>query len=220
MDAYLKKCIDFPNDLKKIGNGVNKRCYCYNGDSTYVLLCVKEQKKELLQDEIRQLKYFKSLGIFVPEISEIKSFDINGEDYAAVETFIEGFEIERKNGFAFNEEDVCSFANAICKFMLECESQKANNIFNQALKSMRKLKSVFDSSENFDIPDLQFRFSKVTGIIYVVDPGYSKDYGINRAAHLKWINIILKKIDDTCYLNREWNKTHPSDKNIFKANDN
>lgn len=220
MDTFLTKCINSPNDLKIIGNGVNKRCYCYNGDSTYVLLCVKEQKKELLQDEIRQLKCFNSLGIFVPEISEIKSFDINGEDYAAVETFIEGFEIERKNGFAFNDEDVCSFANAICKFMLECEPQKANNIFNQALKSMRKLKSVFDSSENFDIPDLQFRFSKVTGIIYVVDPGYSKGYGINRTAHLRWINIILKKIDDTHYLNREWNKIHPSDKNIFKANDN
>lgn len=215
MDAFLKKCINNPDNLSKIGHGVNKRCYLYKGDLTYVLLCVKAQKKDLLEDEIKQLKYFSSLGIFVPDIGELTPFNILGEDYATVESFIDGFEITRENGFAFRNEDIESFANEICKSILGCNSQNANNIFNQALKSMQKLKYVFESKKDFDIPDLQFRFSKVNGIIYVVDPGYSKGYGINRDKHIEWINIILKKIGDTDYLNREWKKKNSSKENIF-----
>lgn len=197
-----------PGQLTLIGKGFNKKCYKIPSNNEWLVLCATETKKNVLEEEFQQLNHLKTCKIAVPALGDcifpIQIGDI--QYYAFVEQFIEGFEIER-TGTAFTESNINDFGQKIVDQICACGNfSNAKAMYNYAMSNLQMLETAFHD-DNFQIPDMQLRFSNTDGIIYVLDPGA---VGSSENAHDKqkrWIQLLLKSLDSRD-MNRFWKKQH------------
>lgn len=197
-----------PNLLIKMGKGLNKTCFKIQGNTEWVLLCATELKKSVLEEEFKQLQELHAHNIAVPTLGDcIFSIQKAGiQYYAFIEQFIEGFEIER-SGTAFSEDNIRDFGNKIANQICACDNfSNAKIMYDQAMSNLIILEKKFQDS-NFQIPDMQLRFSDTSGIVYVLDPGA---VGNSENAHDKqkrWVNLLLNSLDSRD-MNRFWKSKH------------
>lgn len=197
-----------PGQLTQIGEGLNKKCYKIPSNNEWLVLCATETKKNVLEEELQQLNLLKTCKIAVPALGDcifpIQIGDI--QYYAFVEQFIEGFEIERI-GTAFTETNIINFGQKIVDQICACDDFiSAKAMYNHAMSNLQILETAFHD-DNFQIPDMQLRFSNADGIIYVLDPGA---VGSSENAHDKqkrWIQLLLKSLDSRD-MNRFWKRQH------------